>query len=146
VGQESPDGARIDQIRMIFVFCHSQTDKMSSGSAEKAKTQEHVAPSGIPETRTTEFVHRRTRTKFVSANSLDISRPQPSVPLHSLNQKQVWVVSLDTTCQHVSMTSFLAEYLSGWFSQHMFRDIGTLGHWDIRESHPTQSKGKNMPK
>ena len=37
VGQESPDGARIDQIRMILVFCHSQTDKMSSGSAEKSK-------------------------------------------------------------------------------------------------------------
>ena len=77
MGQESPDGARIDQIRMILVFCHSQTDKMSSGPAEKAKTQEHVAPSGIPEIPTPEFLRRRTRTKFVSANSLDINRPPP---------------------------------------------------------------------
>ena len=77
VGQERPDWARIDQIRMILVLCHSQTGKMSSGSAEKAKTQEHVAPIGILETPTTEFLHRGTRAKFVSPNSLDIKRPQP---------------------------------------------------------------------
>ena len=46
VGQESPDGARIDQIRMILAFCHSQTDKMSSGSAEKAKAQKGFAEKG----------------------------------------------------------------------------------------------------